>query len=275
MHLLPKTDYHKAQEPLRRVSSNNLFAQCVIERRVNGSVFVDDVDHPSTFYIVHPYGMSLLLGNTENHRFNAAFLDYALNCHNKRATSQWMQVFPSQWEAKLMELFGDNLKRVSDNLSSNSTSKVELHTRVNFKFNSEKYMRFKHEAIKQEYNIKRVGINDFNGISGTVVPKYFWDSAADFYEHGVGFSVYIDNCLASTAYSAYVIDNFLEMGIETVERFRNKGMAKYACSALIDYCIEHGYEPVWACRFENTGSYLLAQKLGFEPTNMYPYYKLE
>lgn len=69
-------------------------------------------------------------------------------------------------------------------------------------------------------------------------------------------------------------DNQLEFGIETVDGFRGKGFAFHTASSLIDYCLENNYEPVWACRLENTGSYKLAEKLGFEPTVTLPYYKL-
>lgn len=33
-------------------------------------------------------------------------------------------------------------------------------------------------------------------------------------------------------------------------------------------------EPIWSCRLENTGSYKLAQKIGFLPTAEIPYYRL-
>jgi hypothetical protein len=52
------------------------------------------------------------------------------------------------------------------------------------------------------------------------------------------------------------------------------GFAEYTCSALIDYCIENNYEPVWACHLENIGSYKLAQKIGFTPSALIPYYRL-
>jgi RimJ/RimL family protein N-acetyltransferase len=109
---------------------------------------------------------------------------------------------------------------------------------------------------------------------GSVVPLNFWDSAEDFYKVGAGFSLFCDNQLASTAFSSVVLGNQLELGIETLGQYQGKGLAQYTCSALIDYCLDNGYEPVWACRLENTGSYKLALKLGFEPVLNIPYYRL-
>jgi RimJ/RimL family protein N-acetyltransferase len=107
-----------------------------------------------------------------------------------------------------------------------------------------------------------------------VVPKYFWNGVDDFLRNGAGFSLYADGVLASTAYSSYVLDDKLELGIETVEGFRRRGYAYHVCAALIDYCLAEGYEPVWSCRLENVGSYNLAQRLGFVPTLELPYYRL-
>jgi RimJ/RimL family protein N-acetyltransferase len=109
---------------------------------------------------------------------------------------------------------------------------------------------------------------------GSVVPKYFWNNAEDFLERGAGYSVLHQGKLAATAYASFVIDDMLELGIETVEQFRGRGFGKYACCALIDHCLERGLEPVWACRLENTGSYKLAQKVGFEDIAHIPYYRL-
>ncbi len=79
---------------------------------------------------------------------------------------------------------------------------------------------------------------------------------------------------AATAFSAYILDDQLEIGIETLAEFRKMGFAELVCGALIDYCLDSGYEPVWSCRFENTASYPLAQKMGFVPVSITPYYRL-
>ena len=80
--------------------------------------------------------------------------------------------------------------------------------------------------------------------------------------------------VACTAFSAFVIDQQLEIGIETADNYRGKGYAIGTCCALIDYCLENDYEPVWGCKLHNTPSYLLAQKLGFVPTIYWPFYRL-
>ena len=274
MKLLEKNNYNILIEPLKRVTINSSFARSVIEHWVSGKVYVDNCDNPKTYYVVHPYGMSLLFGDCYNEEFNDSFRDYSLNLNKTRDKHEWMQAFPNEWDAVLNGLFKDCIINQADNIENKEYGIIELNTRINFEFNQKKYIDNRKKLILNEYRIVRTDKQIFNEMKGSVVPSHFWDSADDFYKNGVGFSLFFDNKLASTAYSAFIHDNKLELGIETIEEFRGKGFAQFTCSALTDYCIENGFEPIWACRLENYGSYKLAQKLGFEPTFKIPYYRL-
>jgi hypothetical protein len=274
MTLLEKEQFDKLLVPLKRVTINHLFARSVLEQCIPGNVYVDNKDEPQTFYVVHPYGMSLLFGNSANAGFNRTFKEYALNINKSRNKFEWMQAFPGDWEPVLKDLFGDRMIKSFENKDHRENEIVELNTRINFKFNIDKYLEFKKKNIVENLKIVRTTGQMFMDMKGSVIPYYFWNSAEEFCDKGVGFSLLYNDQLASTAYAAFIFDNQLEIGIETSEAFRDRGFAQYTCSKLIDYCIDHNYEPVWACRLENTGSYKLAQKLGFEPTAEIPYYRL-
>ena len=43
-----------------------------------------------------------------------------------------------------------------------------------------------------------------------------------------------------------------------------EGFARYTCAALIDYCLENNYGPVWSCRLENSISTICQKKLVIE-----------
>jgi len=277
MKLMVKEHYVKATTLLNEVPFNHMFACDVVTRKIDGLIYADNCDAPSVFYIIHPYGMSLLMGDCENEEFNEQLAGYLLNKGQNRIKAEWIQVYPEAWSPLLKRLLGDHLltKPEKDNGDqiSDGKIKVEEQTRVNFKFNPEKYAQFRANHQNKHVEIYRTGEDEFQNMPGTVIPKFFWKDAAQFLEQGVGYSVLYGNQLASTAFSAYIDDKYLEFGIESVEQFRGQGCAKESCVALIDYCLEHGYEPVWACRLENTGSYLLAQLLGFEPVRYLPFYK--
>lgn len=274
MILLDKCKYDKVLKPLTEVTINNLFARSVVENKVNGFVYVDNTEKPVTFYIIHPYGMSLLFGETDNDDFNSKFLDHALNTFKIRDKYEWLQAFPESWNNKISVLFGDNLIKYKDNPGNSKSNKIEENTRVNFKFNKKKYLDLRDKNYNEDYKILRTDKEMFENMQGSVVPKYFWNDAEDFFNQGIGFSLIHNSRPVSTAYSAFIHDNKLELGIETIKTYRGKGFALYTCSSLIDYCMDNDYEPIWSCRLENTGSYKLAQKIGFEPTIFIPYYKL-
>ena len=274
MILLEKNKYSQLTESLKSVTINNLFARAVVENRVSGVVYVDNVKNPKTFYVVHPYGMSLLFGDCNNQEFNNKFKNYSLNKNHERNKHEWMQAFPDKWDIVLNDLFKDCLIKSSDNVENIEKNIIELNTRVNFKFNFKEYKIQNQHKNNSEIKIVRTDKKIFEDMKGSVVPYYFWNNADDFIKNGVGFSLFYKNKLASTAYSAFIQDGKLELGIETIADFRGLGLAQIVCSALINYCLEKNFEPVWACRLENRGSYKLAQKLGFVPVKEIPYYRL-
>lgn len=272
MKLLDESRYSELIEPVSKINFNTLFAEAVIEHKIKGAVLVDDPENPKTFYVVHPYGMTLLFGDSKNEKFNHDLRAYALNTDQIRDKHEWMQAFPNTWNDVLANLFGDTLIAYSKNAKQQEKGIIELNARVNFKFEKEKFERKTIDS--PDIRIIRTNKEVFREMPGSVVPAYFWETAEDFLSKGIGFSLYYKGKLASTAYSSCINATQLELGIETAAKFRRMGFAKYVCRELIDYCIENTYEPVWACRLENTASYKLAQELGFRPSIELPYYRL-
>ncbi|HEX2394239.1 MAG TPA: GNAT family N-acetyltransferase, partial [Bacteroidales bacterium] len=263
MFLLDINLYHKALSPLLTVAANHLFARSVVEKHVTGIIYTDDTIHPSAFHVVHPYGMSLLFGITDNHEFYGAIADYMLNKKGNRQSIEWMQAYPQTWNEIIRKTSGDVFVKPDE---SNNQRVIEVHTRANFRFNVEKYLSIKKNLKLTDNKVVRTDKDLYQKMNGTVVPKYFWNNADDFNKNGVGFTLLVNNEPACTAYSAYIFDRRLELGIETRPEHRGKGFAVSTCCVLIDYCIKNNFEPVWSCRLQNTASYQLAQKLGFEPT---------
>ncbi len=274
MKLLDKNRYNALAPNLLKVTINNLFARSVIEHCIPGKVYVDNYNNPQTFFVIHPYGMSLLYGDCNNPEFNTWLYDYALNKNKERKNHEWMQAYPGTWDNVLQDLFKDCIISSAKNKTKKEKGIIELNTRVNFKFDPKKYKAFRKENDCSSMHIVRTDAKMFKEMKGTVVPAYFWKDGEHFEKRGVGFSLFHKNKLASTAYSSFIHDDKLEFGIETLAAFRGKGLAQHTCSALIDYCIKNNYEPIWACLKENISSYKLAQKLGFEPIKEIHFYRL-
>lgn len=108
MKLLSISQYSIAIDAIKSIDINHLFALAVAEQKIDGRIFVDDTDHPTTFLVYHPYGMSMLFGDETNAGFNAGLLSYAINKDNSRTKTEWLQAYPSVWNVKLAELFDHN-----------------------------------------------------------------------------------------------------------------------------------------------------------------------
>ena len=275
---LKQDKYENMLPALEKVDFNCLFAKSVAKGQAQGVIYVDKTDSPSNFYVLHSYGMSLLYGDGKNENFNSWLRNYLLNVKGDRTQIEWLQVFPNAWNAKLGFLLNGNLRikeGVSEIISDNSPFKIIENTRVNFKFNYNLYRLLREKINLGGYNLVETDTDLYEKMNGSVVPKAFWRTAEQFEEAGIGYSLLLDDQLVSTAYSAFIHNGKLELGIETIRAHQGKGLAAICCAALIDYSIATNFEPVWSCRLENTGSYKLAQKLGFEPISYYPYYQVK
>lgn len=274
MERLHEVDYHKLTEPLQQVTINNLFARAVVEQKVKGQVFVDDSNNPSTFYVIHPYGMTLLFGKSNNPSFNNRFRAYAQNQNGTRNAHEWMQAFPASWDPVLQDLFGESLIPAAHNTTQQEKEIIELNTRVNFTFNKEKFLANRKPVTDPDIRIIPANGELFREMKGSVIPANFWNNEADFLKNGLAYCLFYQDQLASMAFSSFWFGSSFELGIETTPSFRGKGFARLVCSALIDHCLANDYEPIWACRLENTGSYQLALQLGFDVSKTIPYYRL-
>ncbi|MBC9909932.1 GNAT family N-acetyltransferase [Chitinophaga varians] len=264
---LDPTAYPQLLASLKAAPINTLFAQAVVDGKVNGKVYTDHATHPTTYYIVHPYGMSLLWGDSSDEAFLRQLKDYVDNTQGQRPGEEWLQAFPVSWDPVLDKLFRDEQQQ--------PVAHVERDTRLNLTFNADKY-REQRKQVPAEAPIQITTVSHaaFDNMTGTVIPTHFWNSADEFVSQSIGYSVYYNNTLASLAFAAFIDHEVLEIGIETCAAFRGKGLAYHSCAALIDYCLERGLEPIWACRGSNAGSRKLAQQLGFEVSRELPYYKL-
>jgi len=256
---LDERQYSIILEPLRQVNFNTLFVRSVIAGHTEGKIFVNSVHNPKSFYVVHSYGkMSLLFGDADNRQFNNDLFSYFKQESTKREFDEWLQAYPRAWDSKLQELVSANI--------------IKQYSRLNFSFDKKEYEKNNCQITLNNYHIVPTTIEMFMSIKGSVVPGAFWRNERLFHEKCVSFTVMIDNEPASTAFTSYLHDEYLEIGIETMEKYRGRGLARVACMALINYCLENKLEPVWSCRLENIASANLAKYLGFQETLRLPYY---
>ncbi|MBY0010699.1 GNAT family N-acetyltransferase [Paenibacillus typhae] len=261
------------------IEINTLFARAVLEHTITGKVYTDDPDDPRAYYIAHPYGMSLVLGDTGNEAFVCAVCEYITNSKGGRRTAEWLQADPAgEWTGIIDAAAASHNSAIGLDggfRAEASSRAIQRNTRVNFILDRTAFAAAKRAARRQPAPVVRLAEVHFTALEQGVVPRFFWRDAEHFTAEGAGFVVLTaEGDVAAAAFSSCCAGGQLEIGIETLQAHRGKGYAFAVSLALIEYCLEHGLEPVWACRQENTGSYRLAQKLGFRPVLTLPYFGL-
>ncbi|MCL6604960.1 MAG: GNAT family N-acetyltransferase [Paenibacillus sp.] len=273
---LGRKDYHKALPLLHQVKINTMFAEAVLGQHISGSVYVDSNENPRAFYVVHPYGMSLLFGKSGNASFTRSLYDYITS--TCRHQVEWLQVDPAgEWSEvidSIVTSYNCDLEKQGLTSEVFDGKKILRNTRVNFIFSRDAYMEAKQNFAIHDASVIRTTKEQFLAQTGSVIPRFFWRDEEHFAQDGVGYTLLLDGEIASTSFSSCRSVKQLEIGIQTADAHQGKGYGLIVCSALIEYCLEHGLEPVWACRLENEASYYLAQKLGFQPSVTLPYYRL-
>ena len=261
MFLLPEAQYPAVISEIEKVPINHYFAKAVLLNRNSGKVYVDHLSAPRCFYVVCNYGMSLLFGNPEKSRFIKEVVYHMATNSLDFQKPEWLQAYPQKWH----QLIESQLKEQQLTITS-------VQTRVNFNFDPTAFCQL--EEPKNINLVKPMTAIHFDRISGDVAPRHFWKNSEAFINYGKGFVIEFKGNVASTAYSSCSDNGILEIGIETDKNYRQQGLAYTVAYAFICYCLAHDIKPVWACRKENKASYLLAQKLGFKPSKILPYYQL-
>jgi len=275
MNQLPVSGYAHIRTRIAEIPFNTFFARAVLDRRVGGTVYTDDIHRPANVLVVHKYGMALLLGEGKNPVFNRWLYGFMLNEDNERHTDAWLQVFPSSWNERIAMALDGKIIPSSDGNEERYGDFVELNTRVNFSFDEKKFRdSFAKTVPADKSRIAVLNADTAMKVQGCVVPQSFWDTPEVFGKHAAAFSMIHDGLPVSTAFVAFTDSNYREIGIETAGDYRGRGYAFIAAGALIEFCLEQGWVPVWSCRKENAGSYRLACSLGFEPVLELPYYRL-
>ena len=257
---LAKNSYERLLAPVMKIPFNMLMARSVISGHTDGRIFVDSCENPQSYYIVHPYGMTYLCGRSDNEAFNAGLFAYFAGKTHTRKRDEWLQAFPRDWDIVMSGLV--------------DTGAAIPYSRLNFKFDTDKFYETYKQADKAQYDIIETPADMLFHISGSVVPKDYWKTPEQFAKLAKAFTIMLDGKPVSTAFTSARHDNQLEIGIETRPEYQGKGLAYLACAALISYCLDRKLEPVWSCRLENTGSVNLAKKLGFVETLRMPYYHI-
>ncbi len=122
--------------------------------------------------------------------------------------------------------------------------------------------------IPDGFTIRSIDRELFDSITGRVTPSLYWDDYEQFSKNGTGFCIMQGNEAASWAFTSAVSSEEADIGIETAEKYRHRGLALAAAAAVIKDMLPDR-RPTWTCQRSNLGSARIAEKLGFVRSSEY------
>lgn len=221
--------------------------ECAVEGQL-GRVLVDDPGQPAAYCLrVGPFGY--FAGDAASaaaRELMASFPAYHL-----------LMPSPAEWLELAQEIFGEDLV----SLPRYSFSAAQLSAGHLSQLLAGARFRDRVVPIDLELASQAAGQPDsFLDLSD-------FDSAADFFERGLGYAVLDGGKMVGAAYSSLVCSQGIEVSVYVEERHRQRGVATALCSRLLLDCLALGLRPNWDAA--NAESVRLARKLGYGFVEMY------
>lgn len=158
---------------------------------------------------------------------------------------------------KRLLIFAEN-KSMTDSFSQFD---VCVEDRIFYEFAQEKANV---TQLPDGFELTEINAQLLEKISGRIVPAFAWDSSESFLAKGRGFCVVHNEMPVAWAFSSAVSDLEIDIGIETLEDFRGKGLASAVAGKMAEYVLSIGKKPTWACHSGNIASQKTAERTGFK-----------
>lgn len=232
---------------------NTVYPMSIAEGFQSGDIYTDSAEYPTFALFWHVSGFAYLTGRPNDGDLEEI---YKL-MKNEDGTN--LRRFVLELKDEVVRAY---FQRKKD---------VEEHPRYRFRLQDKETLD---EAVPEGYELREVDAGLLAKISGNIVPASFWRSEEEFLENGKGYCVMYGDEVVSVAFSAAVSSNQVDIGIETAQAHRNKGLAVIAAKKMVEYVKSIHKEPVWDCNVANVGSRRTAERVGFEIMAEHAFYKV-
>ncbi|MFW9849738.1 MAG: GNAT family N-acetyltransferase [Candidatus Thorarchaeota archaeon] len=207
-----------------------------------GQFWVDDIHEPSVALIAVAF--QFLNGNHESEEVDELL--------SKIPPGYLMLVPNKNWVPLLEKKWGDRLE-VYQRFSF-SPDRLDLN-----------HLRYLKSQLPSDYSIRRIDLSiasEFPKLLESTIQS-FYGTPERFIEKGLGFGIFHNGQLVSSAVSALPFTKSFEIQVDTLDdnAYRRKGLATSVCAALIEYAVQNGLIPNWDAA--NEPSKKLALKLGY------------
>lgn len=227
-------------EYAKKTSSNRVYPLSIAEGYQSGDIITDNVNHCALFW--HYCGFAYLSGKVTESFLNRICEDYFC----KETKRRFVLITDDE---KVIQFFEGKEGLVMDQ-------------RKEYRFRDD--MTFSEEDFNTDLKIERINDSNIKAIQGRIIPALSWDSDEAFLKNGFGYVAMDGEKFAAIAFSAAVSSEEVDIGVETNEAYRNRGLAKIVARYMIREILSIGKIPVWAHAAGNTASMKTALGVGFK-----------
>lgn len=221
----------------------SVYPLSIAEGIQEGDIFTNSVlDYEKVLFLAHS-GFAYLSGNIDEH-----FLEDIYEFMLDRAKSNTKRFLLMTRNKYIQEHF---------------ESKEDVVEEKRYLFHYSDAKGYIEPSLPEGYELKEIDNRLLKKISGEIVPSLFWNDANNYLLKGKGYCITCNNDIASWAFSAAVSTKEIDIGIETKPEYKQQGLGMIVANKMIQYTIQQGKEPVWACHYRNIASEKMAEKLGF------------
>ncbi|UNK17388.1 GNAT family N-acetyltransferase [Paenibacillus sp. N3/727] len=250
MITLKKQDYGKVRHLVK--SQNELSVFSVLDGELPGKVMVNSEQQPNAVFI-ETSETKLMAGSVAHEDFNreiSGVLDF------------WDSVTPDteEWRAKIADIHPNRF--------------IREYIRYRYTLTRMDFIQAD-DSLPEGYVLEYVNLKELkhkNYINANRIYDWAeaWGSEERFDESGCGCYIRKDDHIVSWSLSDCCAGDRIAIGIHTDPKYRKMGFAKKVVSAVVQLCLEKGYNHIeWLCVSSNSGSKVIAESLGFKWENKY------
>jgi RimJ/RimL family protein N-acetyltransferase len=238
----------------------------IIDGEFPGRIFADQKDNPQVGLVWAISRWGYIDGDPSVSSFNeslpALVRDVIVPC-SLQMKMNWFELYTSdspEWAAIIEKSLGEY--------------KPSKHYETVFTFDRQRYLASKRPFVLSEG--EWIGRKEFPILPPAAREASFVEEK--FREKtSFGFALVRDGKNISVCRSnGFVSGREFMIDVYTTDKNeRSKGHATAVGTALIDFCLENGYIPLWETTQDNIASQKLASRLGFVESESYPVYAIE
>lgn len=253
--------------PIFKRLDYNLQIKAVIEKITPGKIYVDDADEPKTAFIWDQASKFYLAGDENNDEFNNALNRLIAEkifpeALERRVWGFVLHYYPDGWEKQIDVV-------LEDKLPMKDYRRFYTFKQLKVDWKDGMPSGFGVKRVDEEL-LLRTDLGNIDRVAGEI--DKMWSSVDNFMRNGFGFCMLHGEDVVCWCLSEFNVGETCEIGIETDEEYRRRGLATLTASAFLEHCISNDIAPGWHCWESHTPSIGLAEKIGFEKPLVYPVY---